>query len=97
MTAKPWPESGLLLALAATVHGQASPADWANAMLELFVGDLLEPRAAIRLDDLVRAGKRPLNVRFQPGEVVLLRLVPHSAALPAAQFELRIELEKRRS
>jgi Ca-activated chloride channel family protein len=97
MTAKPWPESGLLLALAATVHGQASPTAWANAMLELFVGDLLEPRATIRLDDLVRAGKRPLNVRFQPGEVVLLRLAPHSVALPAAQLELHIELEKRRS
>jgi Ca-activated chloride channel family protein len=95
--ASSWPAGGRLLAVAATLGEPGNFTGWADAAIELFVGDLLEPRAIIRLDDLVRASKRPLNVRFQPGEIVLLQLVTHSSTAPAAHLELRIELEKGRA
>ena len=49
--------------------------------LVLYVDDLAAPRARVRLADLLRqGGERPLNVRYEPGQVVRLVLLdPHGA------------------
>lgn len=43
--------------------------------LQLFIGDLASPRARIRIQDLLRQGQRPLNLRREAGQPLQIRLV----------------------
>ncbi len=61
----------LLLESAATARIGAPPLE---GVLLLYVGDLAQPRARVRLSDLARSGRRPLNIRRNPGDVVRLVL-----------------------
>jgi Ca-activated chloride channel family protein len=60
--------------------GDSGPVD-GGLLLLLYVDDLAAPRARICLADLLRqGGRRPLNVRYRPGQVVRLVLLdPHDA------------------
>lgn len=62
-----------------------------DVLILLYVGDLVSPRATIRLKDLLRIGRRPLNVLRRPGDVVrlILESPPSVVSLPA--FTLRLE------
>jgi len=66
---------------------QGSLPDDVGGILLLYVGDLAEPRARVRLADLVRSGLRPLNVRRRPGDVVRLVL---QADKPLPSFAVSI-------
>jgi Ca-activated chloride channel homolog len=71
----PIPATGRLTALSVTVRDKAVTADAVGPELALlvFVGDLASPRARVRLADVLRAGRRPLNLRRDAGQP--LRLV----------------------
>ena len=63
--------------------------------LLLFVGDPVAPRARMRLADLARAGRRPLNLLYRMGEplrVVLAGPAPTAPALPLPAFKLSLTL-----
>jgi Ca-activated chloride channel homolog len=59
--------------------------------LLIYVGDLSEPRARVRLADLLRQ-ERPLNLRRQGDEVVRLALVDADGAWAAAAPEVEVAL-----
>lgn len=64
--------------------------------LLLFAGDLIEPRARVRLADLVRqGGARPLNVLKQQGQVVRITLRDPAGAWAQSAPALEIVLEWR--
>ncbi len=56
--------------------------------LLIFVGDLAEPRAVVRLADLARYGVRPLNIARQPGEVVRIELVDSGKTMGKVELEI---------
>ena len=64
-----------------------------NLMVLLFVDDLAQPRARVRLSDLLRqGGARPLNVQRVSGQAVRIALVDDSGnppALPTMEIALR--------
>ncbi len=64
-----------------------------NLMILLFVDDLAQPRARVRLSDLLRqGGARPLNVQRVSGQAVRIALVDDSGnppALPMLELALR--------
>lgn len=68
------------------------PALDGEAALLLFVGDMAQPRAVIRLRDLIRQGRRPLNVARQGEEPVRVVLRdPHGVvAGNGLRLEIRI-------
>jgi Ca-activated chloride channel family protein len=88
------PTGGRLSRLAVRFPGGApSGALDAGLVLALYVDDLTAPRARVRLADLVRqGGERPLNVRYQPGQVVRLILLDAAGAwargVPALEIAL---------
>jgi Ca-activated chloride channel family protein len=62
-------------------------------VLLLYVDDLAAPRARVRLADLLRqGGERPLNVRYQPGQVVRLVLLDPTGAWAAGAPVLEVAL-----
>ena len=63
-----------------------------DVLLLLFVGDLAEARAKIRLSDLLRQGQRPLNVLRRAGQVVRLVLQDPTGALRPHPLALEITL-----
>jgi hypothetical protein len=74
---------GLRLELAAA--GESAGAY--TGVLLLYVGDMAQPRARVALTDLLRSGRRPLNIRRAPGDRV--RLLLHSdGSLPAIRIFL---------
>jgi Ca-activated chloride channel family protein len=91
----PIPAAGRLTSLRLTV---ADPAVTADAIdpgltLALFVGDPSAPRARVRLADVLRqGGRRPLNVRRDPGQAVRLVLEDPSGGWPAGVPALEIVL-----
>jgi Ca-activated chloride channel family protein len=56
--------------------------------LLIFVGDLAEPRAVVRLADLARYGARPLNIARQPGDVVRVELAGSEKTKMNGEFTL---------
>lgn len=61
--------------------------------LALYVDDLTAPRARVRLSDLLRqGGERPLNVRYQPGQVVRLVLLDPAGAWAGGAPSLEVSL-----
>lgn len=64
-----------------------------NLMILLFVDDLAQPRARVRLSDLLRqGGARPLNVQRVSGQAVRIALVDDSGnppAFPTMEIALR--------
>jgi Ca-activated chloride channel family protein len=75
------PAGGTLARLVLRLGGApGAPLD-AGLTIALYVDDLTAPRARARLADLIRpGGERPLNVRYQPGQVVRIVLLdPHGA------------------
>jgi Ca-activated chloride channel family protein len=66
---------------------------YSGLSLLLFVDDLAAPRARVCLADIVRqAGKRPLNLRKLPGQVVRLVLVDPAGAWAQAPPNLEVAL-----
>jgi hypothetical protein len=45
-----------------------------GASLLIYVGDLAQPRARVRIADLMRQGERPLNLAWEPDNVVRIVL-----------------------
>ncbi|HKB01369.1 MAG TPA: VIT domain-containing protein [Gemmataceae bacterium] len=72
--ASPIPTTGRLTALSVAVRDKAVTADAVGPELALlvFVGDLTSPRARVRVADVLRAGRRPLNLRRDAGQPVRL-------------------------
>jgi Ca-activated chloride channel family protein len=65
----------------------------AGLVLALYVDDLTAPRARVRLTDLLRqGGERPLNVRYQPGQVVRLVLLDPSGTWAGGAPALEVAL-----
>ena len=86
--------SGLRVEVAATDRSalaDARSAAGAGAQLLLYVGDLAEPRARVRLRDLLRQGGRPLNLRKQQGDVVHLVLDDPAEILGGVELTLLLE------
>ncbi|MCB0130334.1 MAG: VWA domain-containing protein [Caldilineaceae bacterium] len=86
--------SGLRVEVAATDRSaleDARSAAGAGAQLLLYVGDLAEPRARVRLRDLLRQGGRPLNLRKQQGDVVRLVLDDPGDILGGVELTLLLE------
>ena len=86
--------SGLRVEVAATDRSalaDARSAAGAGAQLLLYVGDLAEPRACVRLRDLLRQGGRPLNLRKQQGDVVHLVLDDPAEILGGVELTLLLE------
>ena len=89
---------GRLTALSIATTDRSFTADAVGSELTLlvYVGDSTSPRARIRLADVLRqGGRRPLNVRRSPGEVLQLVLADPEGkwqtGVPA--FELTISWE----
>jgi hypothetical protein len=68
------------------VEVELAPVSRAKALdrqlaIEIYVGDLAQPRARFRLADVIRlGGSRPLNVRRERGEPVQVVLVDPNGA-----------------
>jgi Ca-activated chloride channel family protein len=91
----PLPAAGRLTYLALAVADPAVTIDAVGPGLALlvFVGDLTAPRARVRVADLLRpGGRRPLNLRWDAGQVVRLTLADPDGAwrvgVPAAEITL---------
>jgi Ca-activated chloride channel family protein len=80
------------LALTTDADGAQALGQARDLVLSVFVGDLVVPRAVVRLRDLLAAGRRPLNVLRQAGEAVQIVLDDQSGAGEPARgrFELRL-------
>jgi Ca-activated chloride channel family protein len=63
-----------------------------DLMLLVFVGDPTTPRARVRLADVLRAGRRPLNLRRDAGQVVRLVVEDPAGVWRAGVPALRITL-----
>lgn len=62
-------------------------------VVALYVDDLASPRARVRLADLIRqGGERPLNVRWQPGQVVRVVVLDPNGAWAAGAPRLEVAL-----
>jgi Ca-activated chloride channel family protein len=88
------PPSGKLsrLVLRFLAGGPSGPLDPGLALV-LFVDDLTAPRARVRLADLLRqGGERPLNVRYQAGQVVRLILLDPAGAWAVGAPALEVSL-----
>ena len=59
-----------------------------TARLLIFVGDLAEPRAVVRLADLARYGARPLNITRQRGEVVRIGLAASGKTMKKVELTI---------
>jgi Ca-activated chloride channel family protein len=61
-----------------------------NLAVHLFIGDLASPRARVRLQDLLRQGQRPLNLRCEAGQPLQIQLVDPAGWVQdhALRFEL---------
>lgn len=57
----------------------------------LYVGDLVSPRATIRLKHLLRTGRRPLNILRRSGDVVRLVLETTSSVVTLPAFTLSLK------
>jgi Ca-activated chloride channel family protein len=91
--AHPIPDSGRLTALALTVSGVTADAIDRDLALVLYVGDPSAPRARVRLADVLRqGGRRPLNVRRDPGQDVRLVLEDPNDGWPSGVPALAIVL-----
>jgi Ca-activated chloride channel family protein len=89
------PEDATFAGLSVRFPGGAPPPDAIapGLCLEFFVGDLSQPRARVRLADLLRqGGRRPVNLRRRPGERVRIVLLDPAAAWAggAPSWELRL-------
>ncbi len=63
-----------------------------GATLLIYVGDLAQPRARVRIADLVRQGERPLNLARSSGDVVRIVLdAPADEQANLALLELRLK------
>jgi Ca-activated chloride channel family protein len=62
----------------------------ADLVLLVFVGDPTTPRARVRLADVLRVGRRPLNLRRDAGQVVRLVVEDPAGAWRAGVPALRI-------
>jgi hypothetical protein len=60
--------------------------------LLLFVGDLVAPRARVRLADLARAGQRPLNLLYRRGDPLRVVLAGPAPAAPLPAFTLSLTI-----
>ncbi|MCE7980772.1 MAG: VWA domain-containing protein [Caldilinea sp. CFX5] len=61
-----------------------------NLAVHLFIGDLASPRARVRLQDLLRQGQRPLNLKRDAGQPLQIQLVDPAGWLQ--DHTLRFEL-----
>lgn len=61
-----------------------------NLEVLLFVGDLVAPRARVRLADLARAGQRPLNLLYRKGDPLRVVLAGPAPAAPLPAFTLSL-------
>lgn len=74
------PDRCRLTGVTLSAAGSAAAVD-PGLMLLVFVGDAATPRARVKLADLLRpGGRRPLNLRRSPGEVVRLVLADPAGA-----------------
>ena len=68
----------------------AEPAD--NLVLLIYVDDLTQASARVRLEDLLRMGERPLNLYKRAGALVRLELVDPEGSLDAVGIGLEVSL-----
>jgi hypothetical protein len=80
------------LVLVTDAEGAQALGQLRDLVLSIFVGDLVVPRAVVRLRDLLTAGRRPLNVLRQTSEAVQIVLEDRSGADEPGRgrFELRL-------
>ncbi len=87
------PAEGTLAGLELRAAGKP---DWRrvdpSATLLLYVGDPAAPRARVRLADLLRHGRRPLNLRRGQGDVVRLVLEGDASALAGQSVTITLEM-----
>jgi hypothetical protein len=60
--------------------------------LEVYVGDVVTPRATVRLQDLFRHGKRPLNIEYDRDDIIRIVLRRAPAEWPEEWGELTVKL-----
>jgi Ca-activated chloride channel family protein len=81
--------TGLEIAFAAAAPATLDP----GLALEIYVDDLSAPRARVRLADMAQQGwRRPLNLRREAGQRVVIALQDRAGAWAAAAPELRVIL-----
>jgi Ca-activated chloride channel family protein len=68
----------------------AEPAD--DLVLLIYVDDLTQASARVRLEDLLRMGERPLNLYKRAGALVRLELVDPEGSLDAVGIGLKVSL-----
>ena len=65
-----------------------------SLVLLLYIDDMAVPRARVKLTDLIKqGGVRPLNLRFQPGQIVRITLEDPNAAWQQGAPDLSVVLE----
>jgi Ca-activated chloride channel family protein len=93
---QPLAPAGRLTSLRLSFPGPGVTADSVGPDLAVlvFVGDMAEPRARVRLADVLRqGGRRPLNLRWQAGQAVRLTLDDPDARWQTGVPALEITLE----
>lgn len=59
----------------------------------IYVGDLVVPRATVQLSDLLRSGKRPLNLRRERGEAVQILLIDPTNSLQTNNVSFSLHMQ----
>ncbi|MCB0185630.1 MAG: hypothetical protein KDE31_15285, partial [Caldilineaceae bacterium] len=61
--------------------------------LSIYIGDLIVPRATVRLGDLLRAAKRPLNLRRDRGQQLVITLRDPTTSLQSNNVAFSLQLQ----